>query len=331
MSRSPNLDPEALRTFVAVAQLRSFSAAADLLHKTTSAISYRIKSLEDSAGVPLLQRTTRTVTLTPAGEVLLTRASQIFDWMQSLPRELEQANAGVESELVIVVNNLLHDSAAMSELLAHLHERFPYTTIKVRFGVYMGVWDELVHNGARIGIGAPGFHTINDDFATLPLGEIRWVFVVAPSHPLARQREPLGNDALRPYPAVNVEDTSQRMKKRTAWRLPGQQELLVPDLATKIACHERGLGVGFLPAARARAALRAGTLVERTVSYPRSSSPLSLAWPTQGAGAVTAHIRELFATRDRLALPFLSPLAPPAEAVPAAAEGEEPQAPAGSS
>jgi LysR family transcriptional activator of the allD operon len=52
-------------TFVAVAKLRSFSAAAEMLHKTTSAILH-IKTLEESVGTPLFKRTTGRVKLTPA-------------------------------------------------------------------------------------------------------------------------------------------------------------------------------------------------------------------------------------------------------------------------
>ncbi len=57
-----------LRTFSTVARCLSFSAAADELHLTQSAISRRIQTLEDELGVPLFARDTRTVTLTQAGE-----------------------------------------------------------------------------------------------------------------------------------------------------------------------------------------------------------------------------------------------------------------------
>ena len=64
-------DPETLRTFIAVAETGSFSKAAERLCKTTATISYRIKLLEENTGVALFFRTTRSVTLTAAGEHLL--------------------------------------------------------------------------------------------------------------------------------------------------------------------------------------------------------------------------------------------------------------------
>jgi LysR family transcriptional activator of the allD operon len=305
------IDAEALHTFVTVARLRSFSAAAGLLHKTTSAISYRIKALEDSVGTPLFQRTTRSVALTPSGEVLLERASQIFEWLQTLPEELQQVRDGIEPHFTLVVNNLLYQAGAIAALLAHLAERFPQAVFEVRRAVYMGVWDEMVHNGGHLALGVPGFHTINDDFETEALGVVNWVFVVAPQHPLASAPAPLGNALLRRYPAVNVQDTSHRLSKRTAWRLSGQQEFLVPDLDAKVACHRRGLGVGFLPAPVARALMQAQQLVARPVAVGRSPSPLALAWRRRGAGKITAHLRALCAARDALLLPLLAALDPP--------------------
>jgi LysR family transcriptional activator of the allD operon len=305
------IDAEALHTFVTVAQLRSFSAAAELLHKTTSAISYRIKALEDSVGTPLFQRTTRSVALTPSGEVLLERASQIFEWLQTLPEELQQVRDGIEPHFTLVVNNLLYHAGAIAALLAHLAARFPQAVFEVRRAVYMGVWDEMVHNGGHMALGVPGFHTINDDFMTEPLGVVNWVFVVAPQHPLASAPTPLGNEVLRRYPAVNIQDTSHRITKRTAWKLSGQQEFLVPDLDAKVACHRRGLGVGFLPEPLARELIRTQQLVQRAVAVGRSPSPLALAWRRRGAGKITAHLRALCVARDALLLPLFAALDPP--------------------
>jgi len=297
-----------LRTFLAVARLRSFSAAADLLHKSTSAISYRIKTLEDSVDAPLFQRTTRAVTLTPSGEYLYEKASQIFGWLQTLPDELKQVKEGIEPHFNLVVNNLLYDADSTAQLLAHLAERFPYTAINVRRAVYMGVWDQMLHHGGHLALGVPGFDSIHDDFMTTPVGFVNWVFVVAPTHPLALAQKPLTNDELRAFPAINVEDSSVNITKRTAWRLSRQRELLVPDMQTKIACHVAGLGVGFLPAPVASALQRQRLLVERAVEAGRQPSPLALAWRRTGAGRITDSLRELCLANDRIVQPFFAPV-----------------------
>jgi LysR family transcriptional activator of the allD operon len=306
--RLPNLDFETIRTFAVVAHLRSFSAAAAQLHRTTSAVSYRIKSLEDSIETPLFVRTTRTVTLTPAGKVLLDKANQIFEWLQGLPEELRQVGEDIEPRFTLVVNNLLYEPKAVASLLSHLYQAFPRTEFEVRYAVYMGVWDEMLHNGGHLAIGAPGFHTINNDFDTHPLGIIKWVFTVPPDHPLAKTPEPLTNDDLRRFPAINVPDTSHRLIKRVAWKLSGQREMLVPDMQAKLACHLQGLGVGFLPTTMVGELLRKKKLVQRSVVQARSPSPLSLAWRRQSAGKVCKHVRDLCVSSAPLAAPLLAPL-----------------------
>ena len=66
-----NLDLTALRSFVAVADMGGVTKAAGLLNLTQSAVSMQLKRLEESLGVALLDRTSRTIGLTPQGEQLL--------------------------------------------------------------------------------------------------------------------------------------------------------------------------------------------------------------------------------------------------------------------
>ncbi len=70
-----------LRAFLAVAQSLSFAQAGERLHLSQPALSLAIKSLEESLGGPLLERTTRSVSLTPEGETLLPLALRLLaDW-----------------------------------------------------------------------------------------------------------------------------------------------------------------------------------------------------------------------------------------------------------
>src|SRR5215218_3724833 len=75
---TPNLDPDLLRAFVAVADHRSFTRAAALLNRTQSAVSMQIKRLEDRLGAELFNRTKANVDLSSAGEGLLGYARQIL-------------------------------------------------------------------------------------------------------------------------------------------------------------------------------------------------------------------------------------------------------------
>jgi DNA-binding transcriptional LysR family regulator len=73
-----NLDIDALRTFVAVAEHRNFTRAAEVVARTQSTVSVQIKNLEDRLGFTLFERTKRSVALTPRGEQLLGYAHNIL-------------------------------------------------------------------------------------------------------------------------------------------------------------------------------------------------------------------------------------------------------------
>lgn len=258
---APRLNFEEIRTFAAVVELGSFSKAAEALFRTAAAVSYRINSLEETLGVELLERTTRGVVPTPAGAWLYDKVSALLIWQEHVPAEIQQIRNGVESKFVLVINNLLYDSTCVANLLAMIRKRYPYTQLEVIESVYNGVWDALIYKEGSVAIGLPTHHPIDDRYETKPIGVIEWHFVVSPTHPLAKFSSISGQDLLE-FPVINIEDSSLQMQKRLPWRMPGQEEVLVPDMATKIECLAQGVGVGFLPYSSARPLIESGRLVE---------------------------------------------------------------------
>lgn len=300
------LDQETVRTFIRVAETGSFSRAAASLHKTPAAISYRIKTLEEQTGTQLFLRTTRSVSLTPAGTHLLENCRQWLSWLDAMPDELQQINAGVERQINIVVNNLLYQPQSAARLLTWLHQRFPFTRFHLSCQVYMGVWDALLYDDFHLAIGVTGSESLSNTISLFPLGEVSWRFVVAHDHPLATHpADPLTDDMLRRYPAINIDDTSRNLTRRVAWLLGGQKEIKVPDMGTKIACHLSGLGVGFLPERQCRPYIDSGQLVARDIVNPRQKSPLSVAWKSVGSGRVIDEIVTLFRQQDPLVADFI--------------------------
>jgi DNA-binding transcriptional LysR family regulator len=84
------LDLVSLRLFVAVAEENSIAAAAAREHLVPSAVSKRLAQLEESLGVELLERHTRGVSLTPAGEMLLLRARDVLRSLDATALELSE-------------------------------------------------------------------------------------------------------------------------------------------------------------------------------------------------------------------------------------------------
>ncbi|MFV2388819.1 HTH-type transcriptional activator AllS, partial [Escherichia coli] len=76
---------------------------------------------------------------------------------------------------------------------------------------------------------------------------LQWRCFMAADHALANFDYPLTEAQLLRFTAVNIEDSARSLTKRVAWRLPGQIEIIVPDMETKLAAHLAGVGIGFLP------------------------------------------------------------------------------------
>ncbi|WP_026879049.1 HTH-type transcriptional activator AllS [Ignatzschineria larvae DSM 13226] len=301
------LDLETMRSFVQVAEMKSFSKAAHNLHKTSATISYRIKMLEENVGAQLFHRTTRTVELTAAGEHLLEQCKQWLIWLDGITKELQQINDGIEPSVNITINNLLYNVEAVTELLVHLNQRFPQTKITISRQIFMGVWDSLIYDNYHLAIGAPGEEALTSHYEMMDLGAISWAFIVAKDHPILEEiGDKTATEALlRQYPAINTEDTARNLQKRTAWLLKGQKEIKVPNMRTKLACHLQGLGIGFLPRTICQPYLDSGELVEIKIPNHRVPSKMMLAWNTELKGKIVQEIIDLFEQNDPIAQKLL--------------------------
>jgi DNA-binding transcriptional LysR family regulator len=90
------LDLRRLRIFAAVVEGGSFTAAAATLYLSQPAVSQQMAILEREAGVPLLERVPRGIRLTPAGELLARRTSELLAEMGSIEEELQQFGVGTQ-------------------------------------------------------------------------------------------------------------------------------------------------------------------------------------------------------------------------------------------
>ncbi|BAU89418.1 LysR family transcriptional regulator [Methylorubrum populi] len=91
--RHPDLELDLLRAFVAVAETGSFTAAADVVHRSQSAVSQKVLRLEEILGRRVFDRTSRTLSLTPDGERLLVAARQMLEFNDKLMREWREPPA----------------------------------------------------------------------------------------------------------------------------------------------------------------------------------------------------------------------------------------------
>lgn len=112
------------RTFVAVAEALSFSAAARALHTTQSAVSRTVAQMEADLGLPLLERTTRQVWLTPEGEFLLEECREVVARFDRWLRRARRIAEGTAGEITIGVNDF-SIQAELPRLLNRFTAAFP--------------------------------------------------------------------------------------------------------------------------------------------------------------------------------------------------------------
>jgi DNA-binding transcriptional LysR family regulator len=111
-----------------------------------------------------------------------------------------------------------------------------------------------------------------------PLGEVEFVFAVAPQHPLAHVAQPLSDRLIQSHRAVAVADTVPQGMGLTFGLLAGQDVFTVPTMQAKLDAQLRGLGSGFLPLTLAKPYIDQGLLRVCEVMHPLRLATISYAW-----------------------------------------------------
>ena len=141
-----------------------------------------------------------------------------------------------------------------------------------------GLWEALVTGQADLAIGVMMNAPSQAGIELRLLGEVAFVFAVAPHHPLAAAAEPLSDAQVLAHRAVAVADSAQRLSPITVNLLPGQDVLTVPTMAAKTEALLRCLGCGYVPEPQVRDHLRSGRLVAKAVQRERLPAQFGYAW-----------------------------------------------------
>jgi DNA-binding transcriptional LysR family regulator len=316
------LTPEALTMMDAIARSGSFAAAARLLGKVPSALTYNVRQLEDALDVLLFDRRSRQATLTAAGRELLDEGRHLLEQMDAVASRVKRIATGWETQLGIAVDDVISRSTMLDLCSAFYAEcavqaraarssgsasaaapasapasgaapaltlaaSAPPTRLRLRTEVMTGTWEVLVTGQADLAIGVGLGREVPSGVAIKELGTLPFCFVVAPHHPLAKAKEPLSDGEIVRHRAVAVADSAHGLPPLTVHLLPGQDVLTVSDMAAKIDALARGVGCGFVPAAMAREAIAAGRLVVKAVQRAQPTARVGYAWrlPIRREGA----------------------------------------------
>lgn len=274
------LTPDSLAMLQGIEQTGSFAAAARAMGLVPSALTYRVRQMEDTLDVLLFDRRSRQAKLTAAGRELLREGKRLLIDMDTIANRVKRVATGWESQLTIAVDSIVDHLTVMELCDAFFALQAP-TRLRLRDETLTGTLEALTSGQADLALGTAG--SLGDSGLTTGihsqvLGPMRFVFAVAPQHPLAQAEEPLSDTLIGQHRAVAVADSVQRGTGMTIGLLPGQDVFTVPTMLAKVQAQVRGMGVGFLPESWAKPLLEAGHLVAREVARPRRVTQVGYAW-----------------------------------------------------
>lgn len=195
-------DLSALELLVAVADHGSLSAGARAVGAAQPNASRSLARLERRVGLSLLQRSTRGSTLTPAGLLVVEWARQVLAAATALSEGAASLRGEGATRLTVAASQTIAEHL-LPGWLSQLRESEPAVSVVVHVDNTQTVIDEVRRARADVGFvegpqAPPGLH-----HATVATDEL--VLVVAPDHPWARRRRPVGADELAATPLVSRE------------------------------------------------------------------------------------------------------------------------------
>ncbi len=270
---------ESLRIFVRVAELASFSAAADQLGLPRTTVSAAVREAESQLGTRLLHRTTRRVMLTQDGQVVLERAQDLLADVDELRSLFRAEAAGLRGRLRVDMPEAVANDLVLPALPAFLAQHpaleIQLSSVDRRVDLVREGFDCVLRVG-RIG---------DASLIARPLGAYRMVNVASPAYlkGMGRPRTPadlarhrlvhyVPNLGDRPDGFDYLDDAGERHS------VAMEGAVTVNSTAAYVSAALAGLGIVQVPEPGVRAHLQARRLVEVLPRHRAAPMPVSLVY-----------------------------------------------------
>ncbi len=267
------MDINQLEVLVAVAREKSFSRAAETLHRTQPAVSQAIRRLETELGEPLFDRSSKDGTLTAAGRVLLGVAQQILNLRHGAHAALKELKDLHRGKLTLSANE--YTVMYLLSILPVFRARHPHIKVEVKRSL-----------ASRIPCDAA--------IAAVPVVMDELTLIVPSEHPLAaKQTVSVRELGAESFIAHNVASPYRERVVRTfeKYRTPLNISMEMPTLEAIKRFVEQGMGVALVPRLAARAEIDRGQVAALTVREMRLERRLHLIYRK---GATLSHAARAF-------------------------------------
>jgi DNA-binding transcriptional LysR family regulator len=218
-----------------------FAQAANVLHRSQSAVSYAVGRLQEALGLPLLELDGRKSVLTPHGKTLLGRARPLLrdlDTLEAVARSLKQ---GWEPELKLVVDAAFPRTQLFA-IVADLQRTCPSTDIQLADAVLSGAEEAITERQADVVVSSrvpPGF--LGDR-----LLDVEFIAVARSDHPLLRIDHTLTLDDLTRHVQAVVRDSGSTQPRDEGW-LGADHRYTVSSMESSVGLVLAGLAYAWLP------------------------------------------------------------------------------------
>ncbi|RST53185.1 LysR family transcriptional regulator [Variovorax sp. MHTC-1] len=285
---SPDLSARQLRAFLALADLRHFTRAAEACHLSQPAFSTLVRALEESVGARLFDRNTRSVQLTPEGRLFEPSARRL---LADMGRALGDLGDHVERRKGRVHIAALPSLAAgwLPALFAEFHQTWPGIELVLSDQLSDACID-LVRGGQADFALASGGTRVADaaELRTRVLCTDRFHLVCRADHPLASEPR-LTLRKLAPWPFIHMtRNSSVRQALEAALHPLAMNTVLeVEQLATVMGMVEAGLGISVVPTLTLYQ-FRRETIATRPLPMPQLTRRIYLVQRREGSLSAAA-------------------------------------------
>ncbi|MCZ2721598.1 LysR family transcriptional regulator [Marinomonas sp. 15G1-11] len=255
------IDPTSLRLFVCVIEQGSIAKAAELNFIAASAISKRIKELEQLLHTPLMMRTNRGVVATPAGKALLQMSRGVLHQLDDIYNQMNEFSHGLRGQVRMVANISAISQFLPKQLRSFLNQN-PQVQIHLEEKISSEIVRAVAENSADIGIVTIASREYTD-LSIYPYKTDRLVVITPVGHPLGQFKEINYIDTLD-YDYVGLHTGSainnQMLKASEAESLPLNMRIQVTSYEALCSMVESGLGIGLMPIDIARPYIKASRI-----------------------------------------------------------------------
>ncbi len=250
-----------LEAFLWVAELQSFTRAARQLYMSQPAVSFQIKSLEESLGAPLFYRGDKKVELTEAGRLLYPEARQILRHYQKIKAGLDELK-GLKRGHLYLGASTIPGEYLLPLLIGRFHRHYPGVEVTLRIA---GSGEVIRWVREReIDLGVTGAPVKEEGLECLPWHQDRLVLIVGPEHPWVG-RKAVSPDELLAQPLILREPGSGTRRSlevklaQAGYSLEGARVVMeLGSTRAVITAVQAGLGVSLVSALAAAEPLALG-------------------------------------------------------------------------